>query len=440
MMTDDALSSTTCDDYGQERPRLLTARREQVFFRPVDLESLLAPDHPARVVWAALERVDLAAFYSGIKAVEGNSGRPAIDPKILLALWLFATSEGVGSARKIDRLCEEHDAYRWLCGGVSVNYHTLSDFRSGHEAALDDLMARLLAVLMDQGLVDLKRVAQDGVRTRASAGAASFQTRDSLKRCLSEAQEQVRRLRDLREADDDDRSSRSRAAQERAAREREERLQRAIDTLPEAGRTLSNERRNRPEHKDKQPKVSTTDHEARVMKMSDGGFRPAYNPQLATDMKAGFIVGVQATNHGTDSAELPPMLDQLKARCGRLPEAAVADGGYATRYNIDQAAARGVDVYVPVRRPKDPQKDRYAPRYGDSPSVKEWRRRMQTDEARELIRQRPAIAEWANAHARAHTLSHFFVRGLAKVRCVLMLVALTHNILRMHSLAASQPA
>lgn len=250
-------------------PRILEANRTQVLLRPTDLESLLPADHPARALWACAERLDLTAFYAPIAAVEGVAGRPAIDPKILLALWLYATSEGVGSAREVARLCEAHDAYRWICGGVHVNYHTLSDFRVAHQAALDAVLTETLAVLLKEGLITLTRVAQDGTRIRASAGAASFRRETSLHRCLMEAEAQVRRCAAEDDATVATRTARQAAAQARAARERQARVAQALAQLP-AVRAAKKTPAARAE-----ARVSTTDPEARVMKMADGGFRPA---------------------------------------------------------------------------------------------------------------------------------------------------------------------
>src|SRR5712692_6685955 len=135
----------------QAEPRLQRPNRAQLELRAVDLEGLLPADHRARVVWEFVEGLDLASLYAAIKAVEGHAGRPPIDPAILMAVWLYATVEGVGSARAIARLCEEHDAYRWLCGGVSVNYHTLADFRVGHPELLDGLLTTSVAALLAEG-------------------------------------------------------------------------------------------------------------------------------------------------------------------------------------------------------------------------------------------------------------------------------------------------
>ena len=286
-------------------PRVQRPDRAQLEFRPVDLESLLPPDHRARIVWAFVEGLDLAALYAQIRAVEGGAGRPAIDPRILMALWLYATVEGVGSARAIERLCEQHDAYRWIAGGVSVNHHTLADFRVAHVEVLDELLTASVATLLAEGLVQLTRVAQDGMRVRASAGAASFRRRARLETCLAEATAQVAALKQEVHDDPGATTRRQEAARQRAVRERQERVAKALAQLPEL------EAKKRTAADKEQVRASTTDPEARVMKMADGGFRPAYNGEFATTPGTQVIVGVAATNEGSDKGELVPMVEQL---------------------------------------------------------------------------------------------------------------------------------
>src|SRR5213079_2279465 len=140
-------------------------------------------------------RRDQIELEDQIKARVNRPGHPATSPRLLLALWLYASSDGVGSARALERLCNSHDVYRWLCGGVSVNYHTLADFRVGCADLLDRLLAEHLAALAKANLVDLDALAQDGVRIRASAGAASFRREATLDRHLSTAQAVVDELK-----------------------------------------------------------------------------------------------------------------------------------------------------------------------------------------------------------------------------------------------------
>lgn len=410
-------------------PRILEANRTQVLLRPTDLEGLLPPDHAARALWACAEQLDLTAFYAPIAAVEGAAGRPAIDPKILLALWLYATSEGVGSARELARLCEAHDAYRWICGGVHVNHHTLSDFRVAHAAALDRLLTETLAVLLKEGLLTLTRVAQDGTRIRASAGAASFRREPSLRRCLAEAEAQVRRCAAEDDAAVATRTARQAAAQARAARERQARVAAALAQLPavRAVKKLAAERA--------EARVSTTDPEARVMKMADGGFRPAYNVQVATDTAAQVVVGVDVTNVGSDRGASTPMLAAVATRAKTTPATWLIDGGFVTREAIADAADHGVTVYAPVpvsRSARDP----HTPRADDTAAVVAWRARMTTPEAKALYKERAATAECVNALWKDHRgLHRLRVRGLAKVLCITLWMAVTHNLLRWVALA-----
>lgn len=289
--------------------RVMMPNRKQVQLRPSDLESLLAADHTARLVWDFVERQDLSLLYAQIKAVEGRPGRDTIAPEILLSLWLYATLEGVGSARALERLCEAHDAYRWICGGVRVNHHTLSDFRAGQGAFLDQLLTVSVVSLMSTGAVDLKRVAQDGMRVRASAGAASFRRKGRLQELAEAAGTQVQRLKAELEDNPAATERRVAAARQRAVREREQRLHEALERMP-AMEAVKQVNGKAPDT----ARVSTTDPEATVMKMGDGGFRPAFNVQFATDTQSQVVVGVDVTDRGSDFGEMPKMLDQVAHR------------------------------------------------------------------------------------------------------------------------------
>ena len=418
-----------------EQARVLRPVRNQVEWVARDLDAWLPEDHPARAIWAFLDRLDLSPFYASIKSVLGRAGHPTTDPQVLLALWLFATSDGVGSARQIARLCKEHDAYRWICGGVPINYHTLSDFRVAHQEALDGLLTEILASMMDAGLVTLDHVAQDGMRVRASAGASSFRREPTLERCLAEAEQQVAALAAEREQPDAGRNARQEAARERAAQERQQRVKTALRRMPKI--QAAKERSKRTESKAKRKKVSearvsTTDPEARVMKMPDGGFRPAYNLQLATDEGSQVIVGVAVDTTGSDGGQAPPVLEQVVGRTGRLPEAYLMDGSFARREDITALERRGVTVYAPTRSPRTTTSGRTKadPRPDDTPEVARWRKRMETEEAKEIYKERAATSECVNAHARRHSLTQLLVRGTRNVLSVLLLVAITHNLLR----------
>ena len=412
-------------------PRVQRARRDQVEMQILALDALLLDDHTARLVWEYVEGLDLTPLLERIRSVEGRAGRDAIDPKILLSLWLYATLDGVGSAREVDRLCKEHVAYRWTCGGVSVNYHTLSDFRTVHLEFLDKLLTESAATLMHQGLVTLSRVAQDGMRVRANAGATSFRRRKSLEACQAEAREQVDSLRAELEADPSAENRRRAAARQRAARERSERIQQALAELPDV------EAKKEPADKDK-ARVSTTDPEARVMKMADGGFRPAHNVQFATDTESQVITGVDVVNSGNDQGQMSPMVEQHKERYGRPPNEMLVDGGFVKHEEIEKVSSPpdGTTVYAPVQKPKTRDRDPHVPMPGDSETIAEWRQRMGTDEAKEIYKKRAVTAECVNAIARNRGLRQFLVRGLRKVRAVALWYALAHNLMRAVTLRA----
>ena len=309
------------------KPRLRRPIRDQVEMRWASLDDLLEADHPVRVVWAAVCTLDLKSWLGEIKAVEGHVGRDATDPRLLVALWVFATLKAIGSARELARLCEECLPYQWLCGGVSINYHMLSDFRSSGGEKWDELLTQIVATLLDAGLVKMDRVAQDGMRVRANAGKSSFHRRGTLEECLKAAKEQVETLKQLAEEDTAELTRRQRAARERAARERQQRIEEAMRQCEE----LQQQREASSGRKEREARASTTDPEARVMKFPDGGFRPGYNVQFATDTESGVIVGVGVTNAGNDGEELPPMLDQLHERYEQMPNEALVDGGFATK-------------------------------------------------------------------------------------------------------------
>lgn len=422
--------------------RVVRAVRTQMEMIPRDLESLLGMDHPARAIWDLLERVDLGRFYARIRAVVDEPGRPASDPKVLLGLWILATVEGVGSARQLARLCRDHDAFRWMCGGVPVNYHLLSDFRVGQGAALDELLTKTVAALLAAKAVTLEQVAQDGMRVRASAGAASYRRADRLADCLQQARQQVEKLAGHRDHPDPGVTKRQLAARERAGRERLARVERALACLPELEQTKQRQKKAKSlaeRERITAPRASTTDPEARIMKMPDGGFRPAFNVELATDAANGIIVGASVVNAGADARQAPPMEQQVAERTGTHPTKYLVDGGYSTRDDITILAQRGVTVYAPVRLPKTkPESERYQPRDRDTPEVIQWRERMATDEAKAIYRQRGATAEWVNAQFRnRHHVQQFTVRGLAKVTSAVLLVAVTHNLLRWLALSTA---
>lgn len=422
------------------KPRLLYANRCQGEFRDDSLDQLLPPEHPVRALWQFVETLDLSAIVATIRALPGQAGAPAIDPRILMALWLQATIDGVGSSRKLAELCANHLVYRWLCGTVPVGYHTLADFRTGHGAALDELLTQTVAALMHQDLIQLQRVAQDGLRVRASAGASSFHRRPTIERCLTEAKAQVDALRVQADEDTGAGDRRAQAAQQRAARERVERLQAAQAEL--AKLQAANAARSPSLQKDEaELRASTTDPDSRKMKMPDGGFRPAYNVQFATTTESGVIVGVDVTNEGADGGQMTPMLEQIEQRYDARPNELLVDGGFVKVEAIDEAERNGTTVYAP---PKEEQKqldagqDPYARKKTDTDATAQWRARMGTAAAKTIYKERASTAEWVNAQTRNHGLYGVRVRGRPKVLVVVLWHALAHNYGRLKALRQKQ--
>jgi transposase len=386
-------------------------------------------------VWAYVDSLDLSAVYAQIQAVEGGAGRDAVDPKILLALWMFATIEGVSSARQLDRLCQRDLAYLWICGGVGVNYHLLSDFRIGQGEFLDQLLTDTIATLLHQGLVRLEMVAQDGMRVRAHAGSSSFRRQKTLERYREEAGEQVRKLREESQHEADQKASNARreAARERAARERQERIEKALEELAK----LQAQKEKLAPGSGQEARSSTTDPEARKMKMADGGYRPAYNVQFATDGQARMIVGVEVTNSGSDRGQMPPLHEEVSRRYGKTPDSYLVDCGFATKEDITTVERRGSQTLAPIHGEEGIRKrggDPHARKRGDTDEVFAFRQRMATESAKALYKQRPSIAEFPNAECRNRGLQQFRVCGLAKAKVVALWHAITFNFMRMRHL------
>ena len=412
-------------------PRVSRPVRNQVEIVYTDLDSLIPDEHQVRMVWAYVESADLSALYDRIRAVEGHAGRCAIDPRILLALWLYATLDGIGSARALAKLCEDHIAYRWLCGGVSVNYHTLADFRVESGAVLDQLLTDSVARLRASGLVTLNRVAHDGMRVRASAGSGSFRREATLQRFQEEAAQQVVALKRELEEDAGASDRRRKAARARAARERLERVEEALRQYPAV--------HARKKHDKEQTRVSVSDPDARHMHMPDGGCRPAYNVQFTTDTGSQVIVDAAVIQSGSDHGQLQPATERVEERFGTKPKEVLTDGGFAKAKDIEDLAKATPPclVYAPPTELKTHDGKAIPPRPDEPAEVQAWRARMQTEEAKQIYKERASTAECVNALAHNRGLQQFVVRGIGKVGAVVLLFALAHNVIRTAALLGS---
>jgi transposase len=410
-------------------PRLRTPERDQISLQTVDIDSLIGADHDARVIWDYVTGLDLVELEDRIKARGERPGQPATSPRLLLALWLYATSQGIGSARTLDHLCKSHDAYRWLCGGVTVNYHTLADFRVDNADLLDRLLSHHLAALAESGVIDLDALVQDGVKIRASAGAGSFRRKGTLDKHLATAQAVVTALKEEVKTSADSSSKRMAAAKERAARERSQRVQSAQKALAEIeGKRKKLEERGGNGKKPKEPRASTTDPQARVMKMADGGFRPGYNVQVVSAAGKQIVVAIDVGNTGSDGGQMRPTLERLKASKGRVPRRYIVDGGYSSAADVEWAHDQGIEVYCPPRQTKDGI-DPCEPRPRDCVGVRAWRDRMRSEAGKAQYQIR-TICECIHARWRNWNLRQLTVRGIEKARAAVLWYALANNVLQ----------
>jgi transposase len=406
-------------------PRLRLADRAQMLLRPCSLEDLIGPDHPVRIVWALVCGWDLGLFLAAIAARGEASGRAATDPRILICLWLHAYTQGISSGRELNELCESHEAYRWICGGVSLNYHTINDFRVDHAQPLDGLLTQMIAALLRCELVSVERISNDGTRQRCGAGRNSFKTAETLAAHLAEAREHVEVLK--RQARDPAMSAQRHKAIERAARERAERLEQAMQEVQKVEVAKAKQKDKPSKH---QPaKASETDPQARQMHMPGGGAAPAYNVQFAVATEGRAIVGVEVTNAGSDVHQSQPMRQQVEQRTGKKVKEHLVDGGYVGLDSIEQSAKAGTAVYAPVPKPKKKDTDPHLPKKTDAPEVADWRQRMGTEQAKAIYKERASTVETVNGECKTYRgLGQFLVRGIDKVQCVALWSALAYNV------------
>ena len=433
--------------------RYLKADRQQPRWDIVDLESQLPADHRARIAWLFVQGLDLSGIYAKIRAQEHVAGRPPPDPAVLLSLWLYGTLEGVGSARQLARLCERDTAYRWICGGVPVNYHGLSDFRVDHAEVLDQLLTDSVTALLSQGVVTLEEIAVDGTKVQASAGKGSFRRAARLAAFAAAAKERVAQLKGETGGDPGAGDRRRRAAAVRAVESIEKRAAEALAVIEELRKEKAKREKTHKKEEEKkgEPRASLTDPEARRMRFADGAVRAGYNVQLAALPGSGVIVGVDVSDRRNDDGLARPMVEQIERRYRLRPRRLLVDTRYATQADI-QALSQATDGSdgsdrIEVYSPPPPEKEDATPesrrkrryrRAREPQGVAAWRARMAAPESREIYRRRNWI-ETMNGILKARTLRVMHVRSMIKVRCVVLLNALAHNLWRAHRMAAAAP-
>jgi transposase len=423
--------------------RFIRADRVQTRWDFIDLEALLPSDHRARIVLDFVEGLDLSALYEAIKAREGEPGRPPSDPAILMALWLYATIEGVGSARQLERLAQSDLAYRWIAGGVPLNYHGLADFRVAHVDVLDRLLSESVTALIKAGVISLAEIAVDGTKVRADASRGSFKTAGKLARIEAAVEQRLSTLKAEIEKDPKASSQRRLAAVERAAREVKERAAQARAALEKVRAEKEKRAKTHPqdEAKKSEPKASLSDPDARIMRFPDSAVRPAYNAQVAATPREGIIISVEMTDRRNDAGLAMPMVDDMVRRYGKAPEKLLVDTHYATSDDIAALASHAagpVMVFAPLPTERDDVKPatlakRKSKREHEPESVKEWRSRMGTQAGQDTYRLRKLI-ERLNAHLKNHGFGFIPVRGLIKAKAVALWHALANNLIAAHRL------
>jgi len=487
-----------------KQPLIRFVNRQQMSWRAVDVEKLIGEDHAARAIWEMVGRLDLSAFYQAIGSSEEQGGCPAFDPQLLICLWVYAYSQGIGSAREVARRCEYDPAFQWLTGLEEVNYHTLADFRVDRQKELDELFTQVLAALSKEGLITLEQVMQDGTKIKALASTRSYQREGTIREHLERARQRVEQMGNPR---NEEASPKAKQAQTRARREQQERLESALQELQKLQERKSGEKAK------SETRVSTSDPQARVMKQSDGGLALSYNAQISTDAAQGVIVGVAVTQEANDSAQLVPAVERIENQLKQTPEQMVADGGYTTRDNIEKMAGRGIDFLGSMGREETPsgataphrlppsaflydgEQDRYlcpegkflryegrlrvepglisyryeakrkdcqscvrkleccpenqkrgrsVTRLEETATVIAFREKMASEEAQAQYRHRGRVVEFCHAWIKSKLgLRQFHVRGLAKVQTEMLWAALTYNLqhwIRLAKLSAAPAA
>jgi len=420
--------------------RIIGPDRAQLCWEMVDLDSQLPDDHRARLVWAFVQGLDLSEFYDRIKARDEIAGRPATDPQVVLAVWLYATMEGIGSARAIDRLCQQHAAYRWLCGGAPINHDLLATFRRENAASLDRLLSQSLTGLIAEKLITLEELMIDGTKVRARAGRGSMSKRKRLERIEKAVAERIAELKNEVDTDpaEPERRRKQRALQ--AAEERARRVERAHQKLTELVQEQTERAKThaKQEAEKGEPKVSVSDPEARLMRLADGATAPAWNVQVAT--ADGFIVAVDPTDRRNDGGLAPGLVEVITERCGRVPQRLLADTRAMPQDDIVKLAEHypSMTVYSPpppehAEVSAETLRKRHWTRRHEAPAIQAWRARMASEDGQQTYRRRK-LTERAHGIIKNRGMARFLVHGREKVRAVCLLQALALNLGWAHTL------
>jgi transposase len=423
------------NSFDTSRMKLIEPCREQMEMQFNYLDMLLPPEHLARSVWEFVEAMDTRPCFAYVNTFVGFDGRSTTNPKILLAVWIYSILDGNSSARKLEILCKNHNAYKWIVGGAPINRTMLADFRSKDSMKFEDLLTNCLAVMVKAGLIKDEDFSQDGTRVKANAGFKSFRREESLQKLKEEIKLYIKEL--VNEVPESAYEKREKEKKIRIKTERLKRIEEALNNL-EKERIIKKENgdknHNSPSEEDlKNVRASTTDPYVRKMKMGDSGFRLAYNVQFATGMDSRVIFGVDVVTT-LDPGTAPIMLAKVHSRLAKLkmsaPKNWVGDAAYSGKEDVNVIAEifPNCSYYAPpqVCKGVDPKKHRRT----DTEAIKKWRDMIDTDETKEIYKKRCSTVEFSNAQVKNCGLRQFLVRGISKVKGMALLHAIAQNISR----------
>ncbi|MGV8947967.1 MAG: transposase [Candidatus Paracaedibacter sp.] len=329
----------------KQQAKIYEARRNVITLETVDWLSLIDAEHPARRIIRVLDQFDLTQLYEKITSEKSCQGRPAIDPKIMLAIMVYAAMMGITSSRAIASHCKWEPGFRWILGyGLIVGYVTISTFRKEAGKCLDNILTQVITAMVAVGVVDLEEVILDGTKIKANAGRRSFHTEEELEQLKKEISDKLAKVT----IEEQKINHKSRLDNQ------EKRIQKALDQIPGIQKVLNESAKKRKKGtKAKEAKSSKTDPDARQMRFADGAKGPGYNAQFRTASKIGVIVEVQVIQRRNDSNMLTPMLDSFEFRYGYSPARILGDVNYCVKEDIEKVLRRGMEVYYPQTKSRE---------------------------------------------------------------------------------------
>lgn len=417
--------------------KLKTSIRNQYQFQQLCLDQLVPDDHKVRIIWEFVSNMDLSVCLNDIWTFQGESGRSAIDPKIFLTLWIYTIIDGNASARKLEELCQNHDVYKWICGGVSVNRTSLAEFRSKNPHKFDELLTQCLAVMIKNEILTDTDFSQDGTRVKANAGNNSFRREGTLKELEASITKYIRDLREEEKSVSNSYEKKKIEEKKRFALEKSNLVKEALQNLHEARcQKIINGKRNnnKPTEKELEDvRASTTDPEVKRMKMGNGGFNLAYNVQFATGLDTRVIYGVDVLSI-LDPGAAPRLMAQVQERLEKLNlnkiKNWIADAAYSAKNELITVAQLFPDCFYFAPPQEKDEANAKKHRKTDCEVIKKWRDSIGSDPVKEIYKKRCSTAEFSNMHVKNQSLQEILVRGRIKAKGMAILHAISQNVSR----------